>query len=282
MKRNSYDETVKKIGETMGRNFANDFIFELLRKKNKIPKNFEVFANLWAGFDSKAGFGDIFIDEFSEEKKQIAITIVDSFLVRKTGDDHRSCGFMVGYIKGILDEGFKEYYRWALEIDYLKIPGRVFEVSRVDHSGTGQLCKFDVQLKEEELTETFDIYSKCKKAYYEGRFDDVIFLARVTIEICLRERIGLPRDSRVSTFKILGILKKKKVATVDFEEIKSLYSSLSKVIHSSKKSDKQYCSNVIDILSNIVHSVNRIDLSVSEWNEIRKEALGDRDYSLDQ
>jgi hypothetical protein len=196
--------------------------------------------------------------------------------VRGGYNNHANCGFMMGYVDGVLDEGFKEYYRWAREIDFLKVPERILEVSKIEHSGSSAFCRFDLELREEELVETFDAYSKCKRAYYGNELGDVIRFTRTTIEFCLRERVGLPTDFKISSYKIVDILEEKGIENVDFHEIRRLLGKLSGKVHSIDKAYKNYCLSIINALGIVIHSISRIEISKKEWDEIRKKILDSR------
>lgn len=266
-----FKKIAKKTGERIGRNFANEFLYLFLRKINKIPKDYEVFAHLWAAFDTKAALGNIDIVRFDHEDKEIEIEIDDSFLLRDTDSTHEKCSFMEGYIRGLLDEGFKELNRWLKETAYEK-PRESLAVTDVnDMEKHNPLCKFIVTLKIEELPRAFDQYSTAKKLHYiDKNYNQAILHARITLECAFKEKLGIPFDSPISFHQLVKSISLQNIKGIDFHGVRKLYGEISEAIHEGNKvNTRQSCTSIMKVGETICELI-RTALSEGQLMDARK------------
>ena len=181
-----YRQIILDVGEEVGEAFGTLFL-RFLKDNALLPQGREVLFNIWAEYDSGANWGT-FKAHLSEDK--ITISVSDSFLTRgRERNRHANCNFMAGYLLGLSWRVLLEYDRW-----FNRVIARVREkhtqvVSVREHAE--QDCQYVINLREEELTDSFDLLFAAKEAQAEGNHADAAMRARTALETVYFEKLGL-------------------------------------------------------------------------------------------
>lgn len=252
----------KEAGEEIGASFAND-LHSFLASNNKIPKDVETLLAIWNKYDSIAGWGNF---KSTVNKNKITIEIEDSFLASGLNGEHPYCAFMEGYISGFLWEALKGHYR-LLEKAVFKPESPPFEPVAILETKEKNKCIFEVRLQEEELEEAFDFLEAAKEAFRQSSFGEAGSAVRTSVEIALKEKIGLEKEDKASALKILDALKAKNVQ-LPYKAIGDIYGSTSAIIHGSKKMAKSECEELIKNWGKIIKGLELMRLP--EKDEIKK------------
>jgi len=271
LSKKEYKEIAKKTGERIGRNFANEFFYLFLRRMNKIPRDYEVFAHIWAGFDTKAALGNIDIVNFNQGNKEIVIEIKDSFLLRGSNGTHENCSFMEGYIYGILDEGFKELNRWLKATPY-ENPVESLAVADVEETERhNPLCKFLVALEIEQLSHAFDQYSTTKKLHYmEKKYDQASVHARITLEYAFKEKLDVPFNSHISFHQLVKSISTQNIQGIDFRGIRKMYGKISEAMHMGSEVSKKQSYAAIAKVGETIRELIKVILSEGQMMDAKK------------
>ncbi len=115
----------RDAGIEVANNFSQDFMDEILEEKKEY--NGKELLSLWAKYDSDVGWGAFNFD-LSETDLIGMVTIKNTFLCyKKRPKDIARCGFLEGYIEGMLNNIFEK----SVKVKY--------------NSCKRGICKFDVR-----------------------------------------------------------------------------------------------------------------------------------------
>jgi KaiC/GvpD/RAD55 family RecA-like ATPase len=223
----AYERRLQQLGINIGVSFSID-VMRFFAHQEKIPDNYKDFLDFWAKFDSTAGWGIISVKQFDLDKMALQVEFKNNFLVNES-DNHAHCPFLMGYILGVLGVSFDFIFK-ALEANrHLTpkkrlIPNSVKEIDDAD-------CVFGFTFIEINSTESFDKFFVAMLAYLKGDNMTAIMALRTAIEFCIKDKLGIPKDSHASFHRILKCLKGLNIHEINYNEIEDAYEKLSQPLH---------------------------------------------------
>ncbi|UCE74199.1 MAG: hypothetical protein JSV56_00460 [Methanomassiliicoccales archaeon] len=249
-----FKNALRKTGTAIGRSFAYTLL-NMYSEENICP--YETYTKFWAATDQKYGWGKISILKKNKNGSAEKLKIKNSFIAR---DNHNRCAFMEGYIKGVLDEGFR-FTCYDLEKEgYEILPTPRVQVEKVKEiESKRNWCIFQVKYSNESYIESYVQLFKCYHMLKRKDYRDFYKNLRIPIEYATKTFLGLRPKSRIPTHKILSKMKNKNIEWLDFNSIESLYKICSTSVHENiEDSDKIY--HDYQIVSNYISDLNETKL----------------------
>lgn len=154
-----YDPIIKRIGRTIGFNFAITLL-RVLRHAERVPLKYDALLDFWARFDSAAQMGQfkLVLNEMNGQA-EVDVSVRDLFLTLGYGDDEplRHCPFITGYLEAALDTSMFLWSRWVRETPY-RDPSALWAVRTSDDivREEHQIVRFKVLLDEERWPDLKD------------------------------------------------------------------------------------------------------------------------------
>jgi predicted hydrocarbon binding protein len=267
MKPSLYHDFLRKTGKTIGKSLGYSMMGFLINN-NKLPKSDDVLTKLWNEWDMVAGWGK-YKTEHTNDK--ITVTIEDSWLTRcAEKEKHNHCPFMEGYIHGFLWVVLKERYRWFRR-SVSQPPEPPMEPSEIrEERIEDNKCRFIVTLREESLKEAFDALSQAREFDREANHGQATNNIRISLDLALKQLVGLGKEERTSVVRIMKALKKANIQ-LRFKAIDEIYNCTSRILHGAKDSDQDTCSRIIEQWDDLLEDLEMVQIPDQE--KIRQDIL---------
>ena len=269
-----YVEIMKVAGEEVGASFGHDLI-RTLKEHGRLPQKHEALLEIWCGFDSSADWGRFEIEGSVKVDHSFLVKIRENFLTRDyEKDPHMHCGFMVGYIKGVINETFIEWARWMKE-HFPFIPPYVIceSVHELEEKSTPDLCVFSVKFRQERLIKGRDMLVRAFQRFDEERYSDCVADARSTMEFALKRKIGFDVSDRLSFFRGIKAYDKIEVSLPSLDMALRRYDMASQVVHKSREARREESYQMILFVRRFIDELEAIPLTNAQVRQIRELSL---------
>lgn len=272
-KSQDFEKSIKMKGIVCGQKFAKNYL-NFLRLEIGAPKTTQLLLEGWSFFDTGADWGTFDV-LYEKEKNSIIITLENSFLLRGLeGGNHIYCNFIMGYIEGVLWAILKYYPRWFKQLTgyspcYL-------EPVKVEEKPEGEICKFFVILKEEELKEAFDIVYDIERFIENDNYRKIPVEIRIMLEMALKQKLNINYEERIYVPQLITPFKKiKEMRGSNIREIKKIYAWANKDAHVINGYSNQ---EIIESLNNSKKFLMHLELL--DLNEKERKRLRNMAYEL--
>jgi len=262
-------------GFETGEKFAKKYI-DFLRSEVGVPQSLFYLLKGWTIFDTGANWGTFEIRNY-EENNQLIVTVENSFLTRThLTNKHRHCEFMTGYIEGVLWTCMNFYPRWFSQIVPQNIIPRVKPVT-IEEKPEGDICRFIITLKKEELTKEFDQLYEIGQLVESDDLRRIPLEIRTVIETALKKKLGIPDKERIYVPQLIIPFKDAKESPRRFKslikKIPDIYAWASRDAHISLQYSKEEILDAIKIVANFLRELELMEINNIEQDVLRKKAF---------
>jgi predicted hydrocarbon binding protein len=268
-----YSPVMKRAGESVGTSFADNFM-DFLEAAEKLPQNEEVLILMWTKIDSNAGWGE-YDAKFNHAQKKIFLKLSNSLFTRiLTKNKHRHCSFMEGYILGVLWGVLKRYHRWfSDEIRPLEKPAlEPVKVVEIRPDDLVNVCEFEIELKEEELQESFDKFYKAKESFKEKDFTSCAVHLRAALEHGFKQKIDMRKEDPTSLTTLIKAYKAMEVK-LPYGQVKDVWDALSRASHGTLQPSSEELKELIENVDIALRALEVATLSDAEKEQLRKKSI---------
>ncbi|GAB6265967.1 MAG: hypothetical protein STSR0001_14130 [Methanothrix sp.] len=261
-------------GIKAGRIFAKRYL-NFLRDEIGVPQLVRHLLKGWEFFDNGANWGtfDVYFDE---EQKKVTVRLENSFLNRKLENDkHKYCSFMEGYINGFLWICLKYYPRWFRDVT--KFNPLNLEPISIREEPEGELCKFIVDLQEEELVEAFDKIYEIEGLIEAGDLRRIPLEIRLILEIALKLKLGIKEEERIYVPQLLLPFKNLKGKNIkNIKKISDIYAWSSRDAHFATTYPKEEIIKNFNAIADFLYDLELLNIDAADKLSFRTMALDAR------
>ncbi len=237
----NFNEACFFAGIVVGREFAQTIISSMLN--DNILLAYQGFLDLWARLDTRAAWGKFNETKFMKGKNEVTIRVdnpvsmFEGYFSAPTSLNE----FLKGYVFGMVDEGFRAISFLYDESPAFMLPHNALAIKEINVLKTTSKTIFiTLTLEPPRLEKAF---AQLYKYYYAKNHTDILTLRR-SLELAIKETVGLEESSYYSVRRIFKELSRSGIEGIDFSSAHDLYQRLSDLAHRVDKLDAEEASDL--------------------------------------
>ncbi|MCB9139162.1 MAG: hypothetical protein H6642_12510 [Caldilineaceae bacterium] len=238
----SFIEACKFAGSVIGREYART-VMQILLDDNKLL-NYQGFLDFWCRLDTKAAWGIFSEPVFSAVDRTVTLNIKNplSQLRDPVADTESVTEFLIGYVTGVIDEGFRVLDFIFRQSEIFRLPNESFVVGDVHAESRATDVYLVLKLETPNLQASTDQFFSF---YYLKRYHDYTALRRA-IEFAVKDIFDIEKESYTSTNRILKTLSKEpRAQLINFALAHNIYQELSNHTHRGEFSERTSAESLI-------------------------------------
>lgn len=238
-----------EMGAKIGWSFSVNLIQYARQTRNEIPLTYNKLLAFWSAFDSATDLANDIEANFSDpQDSTVEIVVLNSFLVRnRPRNQHIHCSFFEGYILGVLDGLFINWFNWINSVPY-RTPSRYLRVTRVKETdGTETRCYFKADLYDEVSENIQFSTSKLAQSVLSletGRTHEAMLEAKNSLETILSGAMGLEDSTPINFVSFLDQAERNGIK-LSYAKFLSVYDDLNAIIHTKENVTKSVANGII-------------------------------------